>query len=319
MSAAALQKEIPKFLVIIAFACVYIIWGSTYLAIALAIKSIPPFLMVGSRFLVAGLILISWRLLKGDKIPSIKTIGKVAVGGVFMLSVGNGGVCYAEQYLPSGLAAIIVATVPIWFVILDKRQWSFYFSNKLIIIGCLIGFGGVLMLFAGKGSAEFTHNKMKLLGFLVLLIGTIGWAVGSLISKYQKVDVSISMKVALQMIAAGIVSTFAGLLSKETINTAAINAQSFEAWVYLIIMGSLVAYMAYIWLLSVRPPSLVGTYAYVNPVVAVFLGRLLVNEPISQQQVIALAVILAGVLLINVSKDKTPKEAVVSTIEIEKQ
>lgn len=310
MSQTAVSKEPSRLLIFAAFAALYIIWGSTYIGIRIAIESIPPFFTVGARFLSAGLILFVWAILKGEKTPGFSAFLTISVGGILMLFIGNGAVTYAEQYLPSGLAAIVVATVPLWFVILDKKQWHFYFSNKLIIVGILIGFAGVLMLFAGKGTTDFFGDTMKLTSFFILIAGTIGWAVGSLYSKYKTVDASVTMKAAGQMIAAGIVSVLVGLLSREQnkFSLALVTTHSILALLYLIVMGSLVAFMSYIWLLSVLPPSVVGTYAYANPVVAVFLGWLMLNEPITRQQVIALAVILAGVILVNVSKEKKVTE-----------
>jgi drug/metabolite transporter (DMT)-like permease len=276
------------------------------LGIVYAIQTIPVFLMVAIRFIIAGALLLAWCLLKGEKLPSLKSFGIMSVGGVLMLFVGNSAVVWAEQYISSGLAAIIVASVPLWFVILDKRQWSYYFSNKMIVIGLLIGFAGVLFLFGGKGAFNITGNKMNLLSFLVLTVGTISWAIGSLYSKYKSVEGSTTMKAAVQMLAAGIAAMLVAFLTKEHQNFSfsQISATSLIALIYLIVMGSLVAYMAYIWLLSVKPPSLVGTYAYVNPIVAVFLGWSIASEKISTQQIIALSVILAGVLLVNWSKDK---------------
>ncbi|MDQ6813696.1 MAG: EamA family transporter [Bacteroidota bacterium] len=319
MSKVAIQKEPSKLSVLTAFAALYIIWGSTYLSIRIGIKSIPPFFLVGTRFLIAGGILYFWCLCKGEKAPSLKTAFTIGLGGVLMLFMGNGAVSYAEQYLPSGIAAIIVATVPLWFVLLDKSQWKYYFSNKRIIAGFLIGFAGVLLLFAGKGSTDFLGDRMKLTGFIVLLVGTVAWATGSLYSKYKKVDASVTMKAAVQMLAAGVVSIGAGFIGGEQHHTtlAQVSVQSIEALLYLIVMGSLIGYMSYIWLLSVRPASVVGTYAYVNPVVAVFLGWLIAGEQITIQQIIALVVILAGVILVNfvpspkkVILVKKPKETV---------
>ena len=299
-------KEPPKLLIIAAFTALFIVWGSTYLGIMLAIKSIPPFFMLGTRFLIAGILLYLWCLIKGEKAPSLRLFGSVGVGGFLMLFMGNGAVTWSEQYLPSGLAAIIVATVPLWFVLLDKRQWKFNFSNKLIIFGIVVGFAGVLLLFSGKGTSGLIDNKLKLISFFVLMIGTIGWATGSLYSKYKEADVTVTMKAAVQMIAAGLTAFLAGLISNEQKNflVSNVSLQSALALLYLIIIGSLVTYMAYIWLLSVRPPALVGTYAYVNPVVAVFLGWLIAGEAITRQQIIALIVILAGVILVNFAKEQ---------------
>jgi drug/metabolite transporter (DMT)-like permease len=302
-------KHPSKLLIIAAFAAVYIIWGSTYLAIGVAVNTIPPFFMLAARYTIAGFLLFVFCLLKGEKVPSFKTFMTIGAGGVLMIFLGNGGVTVAEQYLPTGLTAIIVATVPLWMVMLDKRHWHFYFTNKIIIAGFLIGFAGVLMLFAGKGTADFTAAPMKLAGFFILIIGSIGWAAGSLYSKYKKVAGSTTMKAAVQMLSAGLFSFVVGLLTNEQkgFTISHVSLQSIEAISYLISMGSLVGYMSYIWLLSVLPASRVGTYAYVNPVIAVFLGWLFLNETITVQQVVALFIILSGVILVNTAKDESPK------------
>jgi drug/metabolite transporter (DMT)-like permease len=296
----------PKALVLSAFAAVYLIWGSTYLAIFMAIKTIPPFFMAGARFLIAGLILLIYALLKGDQIPDIKSVWKISLAGILMLSVGNAFLAWTEQYLPSGLAAILVATVPLWFVLFDKRQWKFYFSNKQIILGLIVGFAGVILLFAGKSSADLFNSRIKIISLIVLFVCTIGWTVGSLYSKYQKINGSTLMKVAIQMLAAGVVNFFGGLALREQQGFILKNIswQSVGALAYLIVMGSLVAYLAYVWLLSIRPASLVGTYAYVNPVVAVFLGWLIANEHVSIQKIIGLSIIIVGLVIVNISKEK---------------
>jgi drug/metabolite transporter (DMT)-like permease len=311
MSQVAIHKEPSKILVLAAFAALYLIWGSTYLSIRIAIKTIPPFFLVAIRFLVAGAILYFWCLYKGEKAPSLKIFRTISIGGILMLFMGNGAVSWSEQYLPSGIAAIIVSTLPLWFVLLDKGQWKYYFSNKVIILGFLIGFAGVMLLFAGKGSTDFLGDRMKLIALLVLIVGTIAWATGSLYSKYKKVDASVTMKAALQMLAAGVVALLAGFVGGEQnrVTLSSISWQSMNAVLYLIIMGSLIGYMSYIWLLSVRPASLVGTYAYVNPVVAVFLGWLIADEQITIQQIIALIVILAGVVLVNFAPE--PKKVII--------
>jgi drug/metabolite transporter (DMT)-like permease len=296
----------PKALVLSSFAAVYLIWGSTYLAIFMAIKTIPPFFMAGARFLIAGLILLIYALLKGDQIPDIKSVWKISLAGILMLSVGNAFLAWTEQYLPSGLAAILVATVPLWFVLFDEKQWKFYFSNKQIMIGLIVGFAGVILLFAGKSSADLFNSRIKIISLIVLFVCTIGWTVGSLYSKYQKINGSTLMKVAIQMLAAGVVNFFGGLALREQQGFILKNIswQSVGALAYLIVMGSLVAYLAYVWLLSIRPASLVGTYAYVNPVVAVFLGWLIANEHVSIQKIIGLSIIIVGLVIVNISKEK---------------
>lgn len=320
MTQRTIQKEPSKALVIAAFAALYIIWGSTYLGIFYAIQTIPIFIMAATRFIIAGGLLLAYCMIKGEKIPSFKSFGVIGLGGVLMLFLGNGAVAWVEQYLPSGLAAIIVATVPLWFVILDKRQWSYYFSNKWIIVGLLVGFAGVMMLFLGKGEIDITGDRLKLISFFVLIFGTISWAVGSLYSKYKTVEGSTTIKAAIQMLAAGFTALIAVFITGEhkDFSVSQVSGSSIAAVAYLIVMGSLVGYMSYIWLLSVRPPSLVGTYAYVNPIVAVFLGWLIASEPFTGQQIIALSIVLAGVVLVNIAKDrKAPSKEEVKGVEEE--
>ena len=295
-----------KALVVAAFAAVYIIWGSTYLAILLAIKSIPPFFMAGTRFLIAGLILLVWAFIKGESLPNKKSVLKISLAGILMLALGNALLAWVEQYIATGVAAILVATVPLWFVILDKKHWKYHFSNKQIIIGLVVGFAGIILLFAGKGSADLFNSKMKIISLVVLFVGTIGWTIGSLYSKYQNIQASTLMKVAIQMVAASIVIFIGGFAFNEQKGFAVRNVtwESIGALAYLVIMGSLVAYMAYIWLLSIRPASVVGTYAYVNPVVAVFLGWLFAHEHINIQKLIGLFIIIAGLVIVNITKEK---------------
>jgi drug/metabolite transporter (DMT)-like permease len=303
------HKQPSRTLVVAAFAAIYTIWGSTYLAILLALKHIPTFFLAGSRFLIAGLILYVWCRIRGEETPQSASITKISFSGILMLLIGTGAVVWVEQYLPTGIAAIIVATLPLWFVVLDKREWKHYFSNKWIIIGLLVGFAGVMLLFGDRSGFSFRNDRMKLISFFVMLGGTISWAIGSLYSKYKHTDGSTTMKASIQMMAAGAVALLIGFITGEhyKFSLSEVSMNSFTALVYLIIMGSLVGYMAYVWLLSVKPPSLVGTYAYVNPVVAVFLGWLIADEQISRQQIIALVVILLGVVLVNFTKDKTKK------------
>ena len=304
MQNTLVKKEPSRALIIAAFAAVYLIWGSTYISILIAIREIPPLLMAGSRFIIAGLLLFVFTLARGEKVPEKKSLATISFSGILMLFFGTGAVAWVEQYIPSGLAAIIVGTLPLWFVLLDKRQWKFHFSNKGIIIGLLIGFAGVLTLFADGKSFSLSGGPMKLISFFVLLVGTISWAIGSLYSKYTPVEGSTGMKAAIQMIAAGLCFFVISPLIGEFNHVNNVSWRAMLAVLYLVLMGSLVGYMAYVWLLSVRSPALVGTYAYVNPVVAVFLGWLIASERIGSQQVIALAVILAGVLLVTLSKQK---------------
>jgi len=307
MDNALLHKGPSKALIIAAFAAIYIVWGSTYIAILFAIKNIPVFMMSGVRFFTAGLILITWCRLQGQPVPKLNSITQISFSGILMLFFGTGAVAWVEQYIPSSLAAIIVATVPLWLVLIDKRQWSFHFSSKWFIIGLVIGFAGVLLLFADRNTFSFSGDKMKLVSFFVMIAGSVSWAIGSLFLKYKKIEGTPAMKAAIQMIAAGILFIIVSAVTKEEVVWSNIPLSSILGLIYLIVMGSLLGYMAYIWLLTVRPPALVGTYAYVNPVVALLLGWLIVDEQITRHQVIALVVILIGVLLVNFPKEKEAK------------
>jgi drug/metabolite transporter (DMT)-like permease len=287
-------------LIIAAFAAIYLIWGSTYLAILFGLKTMPPFLMSGIRFFTAGAILLAWRLFRGERIAARPTLQN-AFAGVLMLFGGTGAVVWVEQYITSGMAAIIVASLPFWFVLLDYRQWSYNFSQKLVLGGIAIGFIGVLTLF-GSDAGHFSEKTI--FAMLVLLAGCISWAGGSLYLKYNSNAQSSMMNAGIQMLAAGIFSALVGWAAGEpkTFSFAAVSTESWLGLAYLISFGSLLGYLSYVWLLSVRPVVQVGTYAYVNPVVAVLLGSLFAAEPFSVRQMLALAVILAGVLLINLPK-----------------
>jgi drug/metabolite transporter (DMT)-like permease len=297
------HKEPSKALVAVAFAAVYILWGSTYVGIALAIKTIPPFLMAGSRFFLAGFILYIWCLLTGGKTPDKISFAKSAVAGTLMLYGGTTALIWGEQYIPSGLAAVIVASVPFWFVLLDKRNWKHNFSDKFTILGLLVGFGGIILLFNGKASFNL-HHKAQLIAVAVVLIGGFSWAAGSLYSKYSGAEGSTIMLASIQMMAAGLAGIITSCITGEAFHFvwSNVSMNSIYAILYLITFGSLIGYIAYIWLLKVRPPAIVGTYAYVNPVVAMILGLLLNNEMIGGTQVAALVIILSGVLLVNLSK-----------------
>ncbi|MEO6317039.1 MAG: EamA family transporter [Chitinophagaceae bacterium] len=302
------KTNAPQTLVIAAFASLYIIWGSTYLAILIALKDIPPFLLAAIRFIIAGVMLYTWCRIKGQRTPPLKSLGTIGLSGVLILFFGTGSLVWVEQYIASGVAAIIIATTPLWFVLLDKRQWKFHFNNKYILAGLLIGFVGVLTLFAGN-NLSFTGNRMVSISFIVMLLGSFMWAAGSLYAKYTPAEGTTGMKAAIQMMAAGFIALIPAFATGEQhhFSAAHLSPQVVGALLYLVTFGSLIGYISYIWLLSVRPPSLVGTYAYVNPVVAVFLGWLIAHEPIGGRQVAALVIIITGVIIVNFSKEKIVK------------
>ena len=303
--------------VILAFAAIYIIWGSTYLAILWVIRDIPPLLMSGIRFMAAGIILFGWCLWKGETLPDYSSFVKNSVCGILMLFGGTGAVAWSEQYIPSGLAAVIVTTVPFWFILLDRKKWSFYFSNKLIIPGLLFGFTGVMLLAGFDPGIYLTHNdnSKATLAIFVIIAGGIAWTAGSLFSKYNAAGNSVLMNAAVQLLVAGIFSSGVSIFSGESrdFSFTTVQPSGWLALLYLVTAGSLVTYLCYLWLLKVRHPAQVSSYVYVNPVVAVLLGALFAGEKISAIQIISLAIIITGVLLVNSSKFKTNGKTQLST------
>jgi drug/metabolite transporter (DMT)-like permease len=303
------KKTASPLMVIIAFATVYVVWGSTYFFIQQAVQHIPPFLMGAMRFIVAGGLLLGWCAIKGERIWNWQHVKPAAISGMLMLFIGNGAVIWAEQTLPSSLVAVLVSSAPIWFVVLDKPKWKENFTSRETILGLIVGFIGVILLFSERATAALSKgNGYQVIGLIILIIGAMSWAGGSLYSKYKSSG-SGTVNTAWQMLAAGIVFLPGSLINNEwnTINWQAVSASSWGALLYLIFMGSLAGYSAYVWLLQVRPVTQVSTYAYVNPVVAVLLGVFFAGEHMSWIQLVGLAVILTAVLLINWAKYRKEK------------
>ncbi len=302
-------------MVVLAFATVYLVWGSTYFFIQKAIESIPALMMGSIRFLIAGLILMGWCLIKKEKIWNPVQMKAAALSGLLMLFIGNGAVIWAEQSLPSSLVAVLVSSSPLWFVVLDKPKWKENFRSKSVLTGLLIGFIGVFLLFSERVSEALGSSTQgaQVIGLIILVIGSMAWAGGSLYSKYKSSG-SGTVGTAWQMLAAGLAFLPGSFFNNEW-NGFDLSAVSTSAWLslaYLITFGSLIGYSAYVWLLQVRPATQVSTYAYVNPVVAVLLGVLFAGEQMSWTQVIGLSVILTSVLLINLANyRKKEKQAAV--------
>jgi drug/metabolite transporter (DMT)-like permease len=310
---AATKKNVSPWKVIVAFAIVYVVWGSTYFFIQRAIESFPPFLLGATRFLLAGIIMLGWTLLKGEKVFVKKDIFHASVSGVLMLFVGTGAVIWVEQYLPSAMVAIMISSGPLWFILLDQPKWAQNFRSKSTIAGLLLGFVGILLLFGehilGAFSAAGTHQPIS--GFILLVIGSMAWAAGSLYSKYKAGSGAVSVNIAWQMLAAGIAFIPGSLLRGEMNNLtfSSISTSSWLSVLYLVFFGSIAGFGAYVWLLGVRSATQVSTHAYVNPVVAVLLGVFFANEHISVMQVFGLLTILGSVLLINLVKYRSGKTA----------
>jgi drug/metabolite transporter (DMT)-like permease len=304
---SSVNKATPSpLMVIMAFAVVYIVWGSTYFFIRLAIEDFPPFLMAAVRFIIAAAIMFAWCFYKKESLFRWHDIKPAIVSGLLMLFIGNGAVVWSEQFLESSLVAILVSAGPIWFVVLDKKNWAANFRSRNIIIGLLVGFAGVIVLFSENVTQALsgTGTLVEIVATGLLVIGSMAWAGGSLYSKYKTTESSTIVNTTWQMVSAGVMFGIFSLATGETksFNMAAVSATSWFALVYLIIMGSLLGYSAYVWLLSVRPATQVSTHSYVNPIVAVLLGVLFVGESLTAVQISGLGIILFSVLLINLNK-----------------
>ena len=282
--------------VALALGAVYLIWGSTYLAIRFAIETIPPFLMAGCRYLTAGALLYGWARWRGAPQPSLLHWRSAVVVGAFLLLGGNGGVVWAEQRVGSGLAALLISTEPLWIVLLFWLASGRKRLHPRVIAGLLLGFAGVALLVRPGGS-----GSVDTLGAVALVLASLSWAWGSLQGQRAALPASPLVSTGMQMLGGGAlllaVSVLAG--EPERFALAAVSARSLLSLAYLIVFGAIVAFTAYVWLLRVAPPVLVSTYAYVNPVVAVFLGWALAGEPLRAGTLGAAAVILAGVALIS--------------------
>lgn len=299
------KKSISPVMVIVAFATVYLVWGSTYFFIQKAVQHIPPMILGALRFLIAGLLMMGWCLLKGERIGTWPQIKPAIISGLLLLLVGNGAVIWVEKSLPSSFVAILLSSAPIWFVALDKPKWKENLTNRSTILGLIIGFIGVILLFSEKAAVavSLTGNNYEIIGFFILIIGSISWAGGSLYSKYHSSG-STTVSSAWQMLAAGTAFMLGSFLSHEWngFELQSVTTISWLSLLYLILFGSLAAYSAYVWLLQVRPATQVSTYAYVNPVVAVLLGVFFAGEHMSLVQTSGFVVILSSVLLINLAK-----------------
>ena len=280
----------------IALAVVYVVWGSTYFAIALVVQTMPPLLSAGVRFCIAGLALVAW-IAARDR-PALRVtrrqLASASIVGVLLLAGGNGLVSLGERTVPSGLAALIVASVPLWIVLLRRAAGERI--GRDLIIGVTVGIVGVAVLVVPGGAT----GQTDLAGLLLLVGATLMWATGTFISPRLTMPRSALASTAFQMIAAGLVLLVVGTVTGEArgLDAARFSVTSLAGLGYLVVFGSLVAFSAYTWLLQNAPVSLVSTYAYVNPVVAVFLGTLFLSEPITPTMIAGAALILAAVAFI---------------------
>ena len=285
----------------LALIALYIVWGSTYLAIRFTIETIPPFMSAALRFLVSGAILFIWRRMAGDPMPTKPQWISTAIVGLALLLGGNGLVSWAEQRVPSGIAALLVSTIPLWLVIFEAMRPGGIKPTWRAIVGLLIGFGGVFLLigpaeFSGKATTQFDT-----LGTIVLLFAAFIWAFGSIYTKHADMPKSSLMGTGAEMLT-GAVALFivsAGSGEFNGFHFADVSMRSWLGLAFLIFIGSLVGFVSYGWLLQNAPISLVSTYPYVNPVVAVLLGSWFASESLTPRILLAAVIIIGSVVFIN--------------------
>ena len=294
------NKSAPAWKIALALGTVYVIWGSTYLAILFAIETLPPFWMAGIRFLISGALLYGWARWRGAPRPARIHWRSAALIGGLLLVGGNGGVVWSEQRLDSGVAALLVSTVPLWMVLFEWLRKDGTRPTPGVVAGLVLGFVGLVMLVRPGG------GSLDAVGVAVLLLSCVSWAWGSLRSRHVPLPESPLLATGMEMLSGGALLMVLGLLTGEAgrLDLAGASLKSGLALAYLVVFGAL-GFTAYVWLLRVTSPALVSTYAYVNPVVAVFLGWALAGEPLTGKMLGAAAVILTGVALITVFRGKT--------------
>jgi drug/metabolite transporter (DMT)-like permease len=304
-----LRKPASRAQIVLAFAAVYVLWGSTYLAIRFGVETIPPFLLAGVRHLTAGVLLYGWLRFSGVAAPSRRHWRSAAIIGGLLLLGGNGLVTWAEQRVPSGLAALIVSSVPIWMTLLHGLQ-NRERPHRVVILGLALGLGGLAFLVA-PGRIAGVASHVDLLGAAALLTAALLWAIGSLYSRKAVLPSSTLLATAMEMIAGGLILLTVAAAAGEWrgFSLAAVSSRSLLSLAYLIVAGSLLGFSAYIFLLSATTPARVSTYAFVNPVVAVFLGWALAAEAVTWRTgLAALSIVGAVAIIIRYGGKKTQNE-----------
>ena len=291
---------------IAAFAAIYIIWGSTYLAILFAIETIPPLLMAAVRFSIAGLLFYIWAR-RGDNAPPTRIQWRnAAIVGALLLVVGNGCVVLAEQLVPSGLAALLVAFLPVWVVLLEWARPGGTKPTRGVIAGLILGMIGLVVLI-GPSAVHPATGEIRIAGVALLIFAELGWASGSVLAQHVELPKSALLTTAMEMICGGAILIVLSLIMGEPMrfDVSQISARSLAGLFYLITFGSMIAFSAFVWLLKVAQPARVATYAYVNPVVALFLGWAFAGERLSARTAVASAIVISAVALITTARSSS--------------
>jgi drug/metabolite transporter (DMT)-like permease len=294
-----------------ALIALYIVWGSTYLAIRFAVETIPPFMHASLRFLISGAILYAWRSMAGDEKPTAGNWKSTAIVGTLLLLGGNGLVGLAEKTVPSGIAALMISTSPFWLVLFESLRARGNKPTWLSILGLTIGFGGVFILIGPAELTGSTGQKFDTFGVILLLCAPFLWSLGSIYARGADMPKSTLMSTGMQMLVGSVALFIVSVLTGELhgFTFAQVSTRSWLGLIYLITFGSLVGFVSYGWLIHNAPVSLFSTYAYVNPVVAVFLGWLLAGEVLNARIAVASAIIIGSVVLINYARQLSNKQA----------
>ncbi len=283
--------------VLLALLAVYFIWGSTYLAIRFAVATLPPFLMLGFRFLVAGSLLFGWLRLRGAPLPKLIHWRSAAIVGALLLVGGNGIVGWAEQVVPSSLVALIIAMTPIWMTLIDWMRPGGVRPTLPVSFGLLLGFIGVALLI---GPNLFTGTHALNAFIFIIPCSSLSWAIGSVYSRSARMPSSPLMGTSIEMLSGGVLLVILGLVTGETnqVHVHSVSTQSVLALLYLIVFGSLIAFTAYVWLLRNTTLARASTYAYVNPVIAVLLGWGFAGESLTPLTLLAAALIVGAIVIV---------------------
>ena len=296
------HEEQHRLRIAISFGLVYLLWGSTYLAMRVAVEHIPPYAVGSVRYMVSGLLMLLWCAASRRKIRVTKQdLARLVALGVLFLSVANIGVLWAEQYVPSGLTALIVAIVPIWVVVLET--WVFRVGKMPArgVLGLALGIAGMLILLWPKIASGTHLGRLQLFGAAILIFASLSWALGSILSHRWTLGVDVFTSAAWQMLLGGLVNTAIAATTGQFAR-ATWAAPAIWAIAYLVVSGSLIGFTAYIWLLEHVPPPKVATYAYVNPIVAVVLGWLLLHETVDAYTLAGTVIIIGSVALVNTAQ-----------------
>lgn len=294
-----------------AWLAVCIIWGTTYLGIRVALQTMPPFVMGGLRWTAAGVLLAAALLARGERMPPLRAWRRFIIYGFLLLGIGNGGVVVGELWVPSGLTAVAIATTPFWMVGVEALLPSGEALTARKIFGLIIGFGGILLLVWPDLWAGAGFNRLFVAGIIAIQIACIGWAIGTSYRKRRPHTVSIALAAAFEMIAGGMIMLIVGSLRGEWAHLS-FTPVTTAAYVYLTLVGAIGGFVAYSYACEHLPMSTVSLYAYINPMIAVVLGAVLLGEPFGPRTVVALAVVLLGVTI--VQRAPAPRAVVVADL-----